>query len=230
MSLADDLRAHRDAILADLDAAHDYYQTAKHALLALQRTAETGQTFAIRNADTGNVTTEKEFPEKAQLYITENLAVSTLQQFVCLFEDFLFGLLRRWLLAHPHKLGKKQIPVSVVFEAATLEEVKLAAIDRDLNELAYKKVREWFEYLDSLVRLGVPTEEAISQLAEMKATRDIFIHNRGVANAIYEEKAGVRKRFAAGEKMDVPEGYHRATWQLIKAVVREVSDAAIEKA
>ena len=230
MSLADELRIHKTMILTDLDAAHDYFHATRYSLRAIQQLAASGQSITIDNTVTGNITTEKDFPGKAHLYINENLAVSTLQQFVGLFEDFLFGLLRLWLQAHPLKLGRKQIQAAVVFEAATLDEVKAVIIDRELNELAYKRVREWFEYLDSLVHLGVPTTEHIGFLAEMKATRDIFIHNRGIANAIYEEKAGSNKRFSAGEPMTVPEAYHQSSWELIKKVVREVSDAAIDKA
>ena len=117
----------------------------------------------------------------------------------------MFGLLRHWVLVHPQSIGKKQLPVSIIFEAADLDTVKRAAIDRELNELSYKKLKDWFVYLESLVKLGCPSEDEIKRLAEIKATRDVFIHNSGVANAIYEEKAGEKKRFRAGEKMDVPE-------------------------
>jgi hypothetical protein len=51
-----------------------------------------------------------------------------------------------------------------------------------------------------------------------------------VASAIYEEKAGARKRVNVGEKLAVPECDHRESWELIKKVVADVSAAAIAKA
>src|SRR5262249_16452549 len=142
--LAEDLAQLREVILADLDAVQDYYANTKAAWRIVQRYIERGGKVKVHNMPTGNVTTEAELPGKAQLYITTYLSASSFQQFVSLFEDFLFGLMRRWLLFFPQKLGKKQLPVSVVFAAVDLREVKLAAVNKELHELSYKNVRDWF--------------------------------------------------------------------------------------
>jgi hypothetical protein len=230
MPLADELARHRDLILGDLDAAHDYYTNTRAAWRIVRRYISDGGTVSVRNRSAGNVSTHHDLPAKAQLYVTEYLAVATLQQFVTLFEDFVFGVMRHWLLAYPQRLDRKQVPMSLVLSAADLAEVKLAAVNRELNELSYKRVRDWFAYLDDMVKLGCPTADEIDRLAEVKATRDVFVHNRGVASPTYEEKAGAKKRGKAGDKLDVPEHYHREGWELIKKVVSDVSAAAIAKA
>ena len=120
--------------------------------------------------------------------------------------------------------------MSVILAAVDLESVKLAAVNRELNELNYRKVRDWFSYLEDLVKLGCPTADEIDRLAEIKATRDMYVHNRGVAGAIYEEKAGNKKRCGAGQKLDLTEPYHRESWQLIRKVVSDVAAAAVAKA
>ena len=230
MSLADEIAGLRDAVLADLDAAHDYYANTKAAWRVVLRYMKRGGKVRIHNSATGNVTTEKELPGKARLYVTENLRAATLQQFVSLFEEFVFGVLRQWLLAYPQRLERKQVPMSVILAAVDLESVKLAAVNRELNELNYRKVRDWFSYLEDLVKLGCPTADEIDRLAEIKATRDVYVHNRGVAGAIYEEKAGNKKRCGAGQKLDLTEPYHRESWQLIRKVVSDVAAAAVAKA
>ncbi len=230
MPLADDLARHRDLILADLDAAHDYYTNTKAAWRIVQRFINQGGTVRVRNMSTGNVSTERDLPGKAQMYVTEYLAVATFQQFVSLFEDFLFGVMRHWRLAYPQRLQRKQIPMSVVLTAPDLDTVKLAATNRELNELNYKKVREWFAYLEGLVNLGCPTAGEIGRLAEIKATRDVFVHGRGLVGPICEEKAGAQKRASTGDRLDIPPQYHRESWQLIKKVVADVSAAMIAKA
>jgi hypothetical protein len=194
MHLAGDLLTHRDNILADLHDAHDYYTRTKAAWRTVLTVIEKGATVRIRNMVTGSDITEKELPDTAQAYVTGFLASATLQQFVSSFEDFIFGVMRHWLLAYPKRLAKKQIPMSFVLAASNLDAVKLDAINRELNELAFKRVREWFAYLEDMVKLGCPTDEEIDRLAEIKATRDVFVHNRGIANQICEEKAGARKR------------------------------------
>lgn len=230
MSLAHDIAAHRDRILADLSAVHDYYFNSQAAWRIVQQYVEQNPTVSITNTATGTTITEVELSGKAQHYVTEYLAISTLQQFVSLFEDFLIGLLRHWLFVHHRAIDKRQILIGTVFEAADLNDAKIRAIDQELNALSYKKLKDWFAFQDSLVHLGCPSDDECQRLAEIKATRDVFIHNRGVANAIYVEKAGKMARFNAGDRVDVPEPYHRESWELIKKVVTEMSAAAIEKA
>jgi hypothetical protein len=119
--------------------------------------------------------------------------------------------------------------MSIVLSSADLNAVKLAAVTRELNELNYKRVREWFAYLDDMVKIECPTADEIDRLAEIKATRDVFVHNRGVVSPIYLEKAGAKHRAKSGDRLDIPEHYHRESWELIKKVVADVSGAAIAK-
>lgn len=80
------------------------------------------------------------------------------------------------------------------------------------------------------MKLGCPPPEEIAQLAEIKATRDILVHNRGIVNATYRAKAGALARAQDGELLELPTAYHNASWALICKVVRDVSEAAIAKA
>jgi hypothetical protein len=84
--------------------------------------------------------------------------------------------------------------------------------------------------LNDRVKLGCPTEEQIERLTEVKASRDILIHNRGVVNATYLDKAGPRARYKLGQRLEIPEPYLRETWQLIRDVVGDLATAAIAKA
>lgn len=230
MSLAAEIENHRDTVLRELDSVHDYYVVTKRAWRMVQGSVLRRGRFSVFNVVTGNRTTEQDLPQKAQNYIANYLAVATFQQAVSLLEDFVFGAMRSWMLAYPHRIARKQIPVSVVFAAADLDAVKLAAIDREVNDIQYRNVRGWFAEFDEMVKLGCPSSDEIDRLAEIKASRDILVHNRGLANAIYEEKAGSRKRFVAGQRINVPEPYHRESWLLIRKVVTDMSVAAIGKA
>ena len=58
----------------------------------------------------------------------------------------------------------------------------------------------------------------------------MLVHNRGIANKAYESKAGTLARHKDGQRIDVPERYHREMWELLRKVVTDVSDAAIAKA
>jgi len=230
MSLANALVTHRDRILADLDAAHDYYVNSIYSWRFLLKAITNGRRVRIQNKRTRNTTTQVELPDLIKSYVKDNLASSTYQQFVSLFEDFLFGLMRLWLQAYPHSLAKKQLPVSAVLEATDLESLKLVAVNREVNELNYRKLREWFAYLDGLAKLGCPSLDVIDRLAEIKAARDVHVHNRGIANTVYVEKSGALRRCQVGERLPLPEAYHYESWELIRKVVADVSSSAISKA
>ena len=102
-------------------------------------------------------------------------------------------------------------------------------MDRELNEIKYERVADWFAYLERIAKLGVPTAEEIERLAEIKAGRDILVHNKGVVNATYLSKAGKCARFAVGQRLDIDLEYHLASWEAIKKLVSDLSAAMIEK-
>ena len=229
MLFASSLHTLRDQILTDLDSVHDYFTHSQAAWRIVRNTIDQGNAISVRNNVTGSLITEKELPDRIQAYMSGFLAISTFQQYVSLFEDFVFGLLRVWLLSYPFRLERKQVPMSIVLTATHLDDVKLGAVNRELHELGYKKVRDWFAYLEDMAKLGCPTSDEIESLAEIKATRDIFVHNRGVVSTIYEEKAGSKKRGNVGDRLDLTRSYHRRSWSLIRRVVSDMSAAAIAK-
>ena len=229
MALADDLRLLRDHVLADLTAAHDYYADTKIAWKFIREHVAAGRTFTIRNMITGTVTTQADLASKAQRYVREQLAEATFQQFISTFENFFFDLLRLWLLAYPQNLIGKKVDFKAVLDAPDKDAITLLVIDKELNEISYDRPTTWFTYLEGKVKLGCPAPDEIDRIAETKATRDVLVHNGGVASKTYESKAGKLARYKAGQRIDIPEHYHRGTWELIRKVVTDVSNAAIAK-
>ncbi len=229
MALADDIRALRDRAVGDLNAAYDYYTDTKIAWRIVHKLIEAGHTVTIRNLVTGTVTTQADLSGKARGYVAGQLAEATFQQFVSTIENFFFDLLRLWLLTYPQSLRGKQVDFKTVLEAPDKAAITLHVVNRELNEIMYERPSEWFAYLEGRAKLGCPAAEEIGRIAEAKATRDVLVHNRGVASTIYESKAGKLARYKAGEKIELPEYYHRETWQLIRKVVADVSDAAASK-
>lgn len=230
MPLADDIRELRERVLLELEAAHDYYIDTKGAWKIVQSYIKAGNKAYIRNKVTENVTTEVELANKSRSYVTGQLAEATFQQFVSIFENAFVDLLRLWLIVHPQSLGGKELSFKTVLDAPDKDAITLHVVNKELNELAFKRPKDWFDYLDKRVIIGCPTEKEIDRIGEIKASRDILVHNRGIVNKIYLAKAGDFARFADGQKLDIPEHYHREAWELIRKVISEVFAAAAEKA
>ena len=229
MSLADDVRALRDRILAELDAAHDYYADTKIAWRIVHKVVAAGATFTVRNVVTGSVTTQADLSAKARGYVAGQLAEATFQQFLSIFEDFIFDFLRLWLLAYPRSLVGKKLDFKVVLDAPDKEAITLMMVNKEISEILYERPAGWFAYLEEKAKLGCPSPGEVDRIAEAKASRDVLVHSRGIVGKTYESKAGALARSKEEERIDITEHYHRETWELIRKVVTEISDASIAK-
>jgi hypothetical protein len=117
MALVDDIRALRNRVLADLNAALDYYTDTKYAWGIVRKAIRNGDTFAIRSKATRTLTTHSQLYAKSRGYVAEQLAEATFQQFISLFENNFFELLRLWLTAYPQNLIGKSVEFKVVLNA-----------------------------------------------------------------------------------------------------------------
>jgi hypothetical protein len=126
-------------------------------------------------------------------------------------------------------LGGKTVEFKTVLQAPDKDAITQLVVNKELSEVLFERPAGWFVYLESKVKLGCPSEVEIERIAEAKAARDVLVHNRGIASKTYQMKAGRLARFKDGDRIDVPEQYHRETWELIRKVVSDISNAAIAK-
>jgi len=229
MLLADKIGEIRGQTLTALDASHDFYSHTKNVWRMTQRMVEQGREIAFRNLETGNVIDEKDIPVLAQRYVSGYLASATFQQFIAQFETYIFKFLKIWLNQYPHKYADRKISFQEIINSSSKDEIVEKVIDKNLKTLAYSQPAEWFNFIDDIVNLKSISSDQIAELSEIKASRDVLVHNNGVVNEIYVAKSGTQARFRPGEKLELPENYHRASWALIKELVQNISDEAIKK-
>lgn len=136
------------------------------------------------------------------------LSVNGIVQLVTVMEALFGDLTRTIVIRYPQKLGaKRSIKLQQVLEATTLEELHLRATDSLLNELAYKSPKEFAEAFGELASVNLLECPAYHRFAEVKATRDIHIHNRGISNDVYAIKAGSHARAKPGSQLPVDSAY-----------------------
>jgi hypothetical protein len=229
MALSDKITQLRDDTIASLDAGHNYHVHTEIAWRLVQRMVRQGDAFTIRNQATGNSVDETELSNLAQGYISGYLSSATFQHFVSVFERFVSDLLRLWLTEYPGSLAGNQLKFRTVLDCADKDAIVAAVVDKEVHGLSYQRLAEWFDYLEKIAKLGCPSQDQIERLAEVKASRDVLVHNNGIVNVIYLDKSMGRARFSNGDRLELTEHYHRDSWQLIKQVVTEVANAAIIK-
>ncbi len=243
LHLADQIRELASRIREDLSRASNYYNHTNEAWRLIQRLVAEGQVIHIDNLDTGDKTDGSTLAGYVQGYVRGYLAEAIVQHYVSLFEEYTFGLIGFWLMAYPKgivgldddegddrlKRSDRTVPLSFITENPDRDCILRAVVDRELDRLKYRRVAAWFDYLDKRAHLGAPSAEQIERLTEMKAARDILVHNRGIVNATYLAKVGSRARYVEGARLEIIEPYLRDCWQLITDVVRDTSESAIAK-
>jgi hypothetical protein len=151
---------------------------------------------------------------KYQFLAIHQLSVNAIVQLVTITETMLGDIVRAVVARYPRKLGnKRNISIQAVLESTTLEEVHLRATDTLLNELAYKSPVEFSEAMNQLLSVNLLECSAFHCYMETKATRDIFIHNRGIANDVYVRKAGSHARVKAGMNLPVDSQYFLESYE-----------------
>ncbi len=142
-------------------------------------------------------------------YLTHTqIATNGIYQLAMLVEAMLSDIVRKIVLAYPGKLGsKKQVGLASVLKANSLEELRYQATNSLINELSYKSPRDFAVEVKKFTSVNLLECPAYHIYMEMKATRDGLIHNRGIANEIYESKAGSHARVKAGTELPINQIY-----------------------
>ncbi len=178
-----------------------------------------------------NIINPYELPHRLEQAKNSYLLLLVHQQQVAIFENSFFDILRTLFIDQPLRLPNKQrqIEYSIIINAQDKDEIIFALIEKEINEIKYKNVKDWFKYLENLVSKYKITDSDLGRIAEAKATRDLFAHNAGIVNEIYLQKAGNFARFKIGESVSVEGDYMRDTWVVFSRVLILILDLLIKK-
>lgn len=151
--------------------------------------------------------TKEELLGRYRFLAFQQMPVNGLAQLVTITEALLGDIVRSVIVRYPQKLGaRRTIQLQAVLEAQSLEEVHLRATDSLLNDLSYKSPAEFSEALDSLLSINLLECSAFHKYIELKATRDIHVHNRGLVNETYLKKTSSHARARMNQflPVDIP--------------------------
>lgn len=124
-------------------------------------------------------------------------------------------------IGFPAKLSvladKSGIPLDLFLEHEDRDDVIRRFVALKCEGLMFGKPSE---YLDKAAKvLSIELEpETVRSFIEIKASRDIIIHNSGLINKLYVEKAGDKRRGEAGEELVIDDTYFRHVIVTLKAL------------
>jgi hypothetical protein len=168
--------------------------------------------------------------ESPKHYITSRLFISH----VAAFELFLQGILVDVLMKNPKKVGDVQFRLTDVLDAGSTNTLVQRAIDQMLNKLMYKKPLEYLTDVCSF--LSIDREPLINDwccFVEIKARRDLGVHNGWICNATYLRKlaeANVVADAAEGDSMaPVNSEYLRQVHDVFDRLSQQITVQVLKK-
>jgi hypothetical protein len=129
-------------------------------------------------------------------------------------EDLLSNILRLVLRRFPERLNAsvagekvdKTVKMSVILESTNLDELRDRLVERRVLQVFYESPQNYFEQFTVVSGFKIPPA-ARDNYIEIKATRDVLIHHRGIINRTYLEKAGANARGKLGDEIALTEAY-----------------------
>jgi hypothetical protein len=151
------------------------------------------------------------------------LSLSGVYQLVTFTEICLGILINEVVKAFPKKLStKRSMPVACLFEHDNIEEARGAAISALRNELAYLSPRDFAESVTPILSINLLEIPAFHHYMELTATRDVFIHDRGIANPVYKSKAGSHSRVKPGLLLPMNMSYFLKSYEACLSLAEEL--------
>lgn len=111
------------------------------------------------------------------------------------FEGFLNDVIGEFLICFPIKLDNKSYKIKDIIKDGSITNTIKNIIERRVADISYQNINDMFkDYSDYL---SIDFESYKSDLVfiqEIKATRNIYIHNNGLVNSTYLDTAGAQSR------------------------------------
>ncbi len=159
-----------------------------------------------------------------------DLFAQSLVPTVAVTEGYLADMLRVVLRAFPNKLAvtDKKVDLAVVLDAEDLDDLLEGVISNQIHSAFYTSPSKYFEYIERTLSISLPANRKV-MYSEVKATRDIYVHNGGIANRLYIQKAGALSRAEDGDPLPLDEDYFSSAITCMKGVIQSVYQSLLRK-
>ena len=150
---------------------------------------------------------------------------------VASFEHSISDTLKTLLTQIPDKLDLKTEPItkSQLIDGNPLKQ----AVENKVNAISYKSLADIIKYFAKVTDIheNIITEDEMNQLLELKATRNLLIHNNLMVNPIYEETAGPNKRSGIrnGGRLIINQDYLFESLVVMRTVLEKIKTELLKK-
>ncbi len=167
--------------------------------------------------------TDKELQNIYNRFLKDDLYKAILSSCISDFEDFLFTSLKEILKQYPQKATTSVSGVSINKDIK-LEQILLfndinSLLDNQISNIithiSYLSPLKYFEYFAAISGVKI-SDVLIHDYIELKASRDLIIHNNSIINNVYLIKAGSLSRGKINERISIDQDYFDNSIALLK--------------
>lgn len=240
---------HHLDIVKELNNSHIFIQRTRDILLneisqIKDEKADTDKTYNVPSRK-GKLFSKEAFrtdkelkgllKEIAERDLFENFIVTNVSK----FESYLFKTLAEVIYEYPEKLGVnvngikayKTVPIDFVMGSQSIEElIKKVIIDR-ISGISYATPQQYLQFFQEVTGCKTHDEEFVDYI-EIKATRDLLVHNDKKVNDIYLEKVGDKKRGILNQVIPIDGKYFDftiATMKRVSGIIRRELEKKYKK-
>lgn len=154
---------------------------------------------------------------------------------VAIAEDYLQDIMFFVLIAFPKKLlisakgneGDRSISLKDIIDKENIEDIVVDQALLRIHEVMHASPSQYSMYFEKVV--GFNLGENVARYVEIKATRDLLIHNDGLINEIYIAKAGKFARGDINERISVDSQYFEESVRNLKNISSTIYRGLMDK-
>jgi hypothetical protein len=229
--LARSIYSLQNKIVRELNNAHIFLEQAQPLLIEAKAKYENSKSKADRRYYVPSVErrkfakrTDAELKDIYAHFTSNGLFEAFLVNSVSQFESFLADVIIKFLTHYPLRITETvqgmpacpNISPRDLVAAANKDELLQRVFSDHVDNVFRQRPSLYMAYLAKL--LSVKTDPSFADYYEVCATRDLVVHNNGIANALYIEKAGAKARGALGQKIAVDKDYYYDALAKLKKV------------
>jgi hypothetical protein len=230
-SLVERLHDLETSAVNNIERLQDFHVFTGHNYDRYSKMVEAGHlTGSVTNVRTNSTLDVSDLAARLLKYLDDDLPRVVIYQVVSEFEDFFFEFLKLFVRNNTQALSQqRELKVKDVLDRPDMEQLIEFLIQKELHELRYNNVQAWFTYLKRVINLHSIKPEDSVRIAELKATRDVFAHNQGIANDIYVGKAGDLARAQPGQQLTLSRPYLYGSSDYLKSLVSKLTEEACSR-
>jgi hypothetical protein len=145
-------------------------------------------------------------------------------------EGLLSNLVTEYLVCYPARLSETTLSLDLLNETGSIVAAIEALAEKTVHEWSYDRFPEFARKAFALFDAKVSLDPALmDQIAEISATRDMYVHTNGIANRDYLTNAGALARTGLGRKLEVSQPYLEGARRALSDFVDRLEEAVPDK-